>query len=381
MIFMKYFYFFVLLFVILLSCNQENTTQNLQNIIRPEYAKGFFIENNENYKKISVLSPWQGADNVILNYYLVDSSQTIPDSLNNEIFIQIPIKKAVYLSTTYLGYIELLDERNSIVGISGTKYVYDSIVNKMIDNGLISEVGFEQSLDIEKIIELQPDVVFAYDITGSLQSKYDMLKKLGINVVLVGEYLENHPLGRAEWLKFFASFFQTDSVANRLFSGITANYIDLQKSISDTNNKVGVILNTPFQGIWYLPGGNSYMAQLINDAGGNYLYKNKNSSESFSVSLEDVFMKDDSIDILLNPGQVNSIEDILNIDKRLDNVTCIKSGDVYNNNKRVTALGGNDFWESGVVCPDKILSDLIIVFRNDTASFENMKYYKKISNK
>lgn len=373
---------FVLLVVSIftISCTSTNSenTNSASNIIENDYAKGFSIEKNKNYNKISVFNPWQNADGEKYEYYLVPKDKEIPKSLGVENVIRTPISKAVYLSTTYLGYIKVLDERNSIIGISGTNYVYDSIIQAYIDNGLISEVGFEQNLDIEKIISLKPDIVFAYDITGSLNSKYEQLKKLGIQVVLVGEYLENEPLGKAEWLKFFATFFEKELVANEYFYFVKNEYLEKKQQVVGVSSYPGVLVNIPFQGIWYMPGGDSYMAKIIDDAGGNYLWKNHKQVESFPVSLEEIFGKKDSISVLINPGFSESIDDIIKTESRLSELNCIKNQLVFNNNKRIGKNGGNDIWESGTVNPHLILQDLINILHPELANENELYYYTKL---
>lgn len=367
----------ILIFFSACQPNSKTFQYNDEVIDTPEYANNFLISYGTDYCKLTVNFS-SNTDSKSYNYFLVDLNNKMPDLISSADTIRTPIEKAVFLSSTYLGYIELLDLRNSIVGISGLNFIYDSIVNKMIDNEQIVDVGFEQNLDIEKILELAPDVVFAYDINGSLQAKYEALQRLGIQVVLVTEYLEEHPLGRAEWLKFFAAFYGLDDEANKLFDSISVKYNRIQLDANDVLTQTGVILNTPFQGVWYLPAKNSYMAKLISDAGGNYVFKEKSQTQTFSISLEEVILFNDSIDILLNPGFVNSYSDIISIDKRIENLTCVKNLNVFNNNKRVGDNGGNDFYEKGVVEPHLILSDLITIFSSDTLNYANMIYYQKI---
>lgn len=376
---MKNFSILTLILIFFSACQPNSKTfqYNDEVIDTPEYANNFLISYGTDYCKLTVNFS-SNTDSKSYNYFLVDLNNKMPDLISSADTIRTPIEKAVFLSSTYLGYIELLDLRNSIVGISGLNFIYDSIVNKMIDNEQIVDVGFEQNLDIEKILELAPDVVFAYDINGSLQAKYEALQRLGIQVVLVTEYLEEHPLGRAEWLKFFAAFYGLDDEANKLFDSISVKYNRIQLDANDVLTQTGVILNTPFQGVWYLPAKNSYMAKLISDAGGNYVFKEKSQTQTFSISLEEVILFNDSIDILLNPGFVNSYSDIISIDKRIENLTCVKNLNVFNNNKRVGDNGGNDFYEKGVVEPHLILSDLITIFSSDTLNYANMIYYQKI---
>jgi len=369
----SFFYIFVL---IIFSCNSEKHQNKIKNTsLKNIYAQGFTIESIDNYKKITVFNPWQNAKDEKYEYFLVNKSENI-SNLKSENIIKTPVEKIICLSTTHIGFLNKLNCSKSIVAISGVNYVYDSTLNVMIKEKKILEIGYENNIDIEKIIELKPDVIFAYDITGALLSKFEYLQKLGIQVVIVGEYLENTPLGRAEWIKFFGAFFEKDSLANSIFTEIEKKYNNLKQNSKTLNN--GIVFNIPFQGIWWIPGGNSYLAKIIEDAGGNYLWKNNNKTESFSISFEDVLSKNDSIFYLLNPSSVNSIEEIIKTDKRLENLNCIKNKKVYNNNKRISNTGGNDFWESGIVNPHLILKDLILILNNDNLNYDSLIYYKKL---
>lgn len=360
---------FIVIFV--LSCNTNRINSKSKNVLKSEFAKDFEISNYKTYSKITVFS--DGANNT---YFLLPKGNKIPDSLRNENIIKIPVKKVVCLSTTYLGFIENLDERNSVCGVSTANLIYDSLLQKNVKSGKIREIGSFPNINIETIIALKPDIVFAYNLDGQTINQYEQLEKFGIKVVFVNEYLEETPLGRAEWLKFFAAFYAKNKLADEHFDKIKSQYLQLKNNIPKNAKKPGVLVNIPFQGIWYLPGGDSYFANLINDAGGNYLWKNKKQSNSFIVSLEDILLKNDSIDILLNPGTVNSFSEILNTEKRINSMNFIKNRNVYNNNKRLNINGGNDFWESGVVNPNIVLKDLIQIFYN--LKHAKLYYYKKI---
>lgn len=369
-------YFFLLL---IFSCNIKNTKEILRKneSYKNYYAIGFTIEKIDNYKKIVVFNPWQNAKNQKYEYFLVNKLDSSTNLIADNI-IKIPVEKVICLSTTHIGFLNSLNTSNSIVAISGVNYIYDSTLNEMIKQNKIVEIGYENNINIEKIIELKPDIIFAYDITGALLSKFEYLKKLGIQVVIVGEYLENSPLGRAEWIKFFGAFFEKDSLANSIFDNIDKKYNNLIQKTNNTLSKSGVVINIPFQGIWFVPGGDSYLAKIIEDAGGNYLWKNNKNVESFSVSFEDVFAKNDSIFYLLNPSNTNSIQEIIKTDKRLNNLNCIRNSKVFNNNKRSKKNGGNDFWESGIINPHLILKDLIFIFNFEVVNEDSLFYYQKL---
>ncbi len=366
--------FITLIIFLSFSCNtaKEHQKKNNNNAKGNEFAQGFELQNYGRLKKITVFN--QGENSI---YYLIPKKYRIPDSLKDKNIIRIPVKKVVCLSTTYLGFLEKLEERKTICGVSTANLIYDSLLQERVKNGKIKEIGSYPNINIETIVELKPDIVFAYSLNGSTISQYEQLDKLGIKVILVNEYLESSPLGRAEWLKFFAAFFKKDKLAKKDFDKIKEQYLELKENRKKQKQKPGVLVNIPFQGIWYLPGGNSYMANLIEDAGGNYLWKDKKQKKSFTVNLENIFAKQDKIDILLNPGNANSLNDVIKAEPRISDMYFIKNDNIFNNNKRISSKGGNDFWESGVVCPQIILRDLTLIFSGQENN-TNLYYYKKL---
>ena len=56
---------------------------------------------------------------------------------------------------------------------------------------------------------------------------------------------------------------------------------------------------------------------------------------------------------------------------------CFRGGQVYNNNARTNAAGGNDYYESAVVNPDLVLRDLVKIFHPELVE-EDFVYYKQL---
>ncbi len=362
---------FFLVFLFIFSCKNQQI-QDFKKI--NDYAVFFKIENFQYYKKISVINDFNQAR----IYILTNKISKIPDSLKAKYtVIKTPVKSAIYLSTTFLGFIEALGERQSVKGVDNGKYIYDSTLSAMWQQGKIADLGQVSAMDIEKIINIKPDVVFVNDFDPQVNKLAEKLTKFDIPVIIVREYRELHPLGRAEWIKFFGEFFNKEKQADSIFLEIDKSY----KKISDLKKltKPGILVNIPFRGVWYLPGGNSYFAHLITDAGGNYLWKNNTDYKSFIVSIEEILSKKDSIDIWLNTGQATDIKTIMQSDKSMNLIFENKKIKIYNNNKRVNKYGGNDFWESGVVRPDKILKDLFLIFHNQNPNTDSLVYYVPIN--
>lgn len=286
--------------------------------------------------------------------------------------IQIPIHSAVCFSTTHTAFISQLGEASTITGISGTKYVCDSVVAKMIDDGKIYEIGYDKQLDMERIISLKPDVVFAYGIDNESISGFQKLEKIGIPVVIVDDYLEPKPMGRTEWIKFFGCFYDKLEMAENYFDSVENKYNEVKAMPVEKTPKV--LVSLPWKGTWWVPGGNSFFANFVKEAGGQYIFDNE-STESLPYSLEQVFGQASDADVWLNTNEKTKRSQILDVDSRLENFSPYKNARIYNNNKITSEYGGSDFWESGIVHPDIILLDLHKIFTGDD---KDLYYYKEL---
>lgn len=364
-----------------LSCSshdksKKNTEQGIKEPI--VYAKGFILANFKGYKKITVFNPWQQAKQVNLEYYLVGRSDSIPAELKGKQIIRTPISKIICLSTTHIGFLGALAETSSIQALSGVKYVSNPEVRKRIQNKEIAEIGYEQAINYELILSLKPDIVMAYGVDGEVTGTLNKLKELGIQVILNGEYLEETPLAKAEWVKFMGAFYNKQELATSYFKTIEQNYKAICKTVESLKSKPGVLTGLPYKDTWWVAGGNSNLATLIKDAGGAYLWKENQSRESFSISLEEVAISASKADYWINCGTANTINDLLATDSRFATFPPVKKRTIFNNNLIVTTEGGNDYWERGVVRPDLILADLVKIFHPESANDTIYNFYKPV---
>ena len=342
------------------------------------YAKGFRIVEFPGYTMLNVHNPWQGAENISFTYYLVNSENDIPEELIGNIVIRTPVKRIVCLSTTHIALLEFVDEIPSLVGMSSPQFVTNKEVRKALNRGEIFDVGYEKKLDFEKIIHLNPDLVLAYGINSEVTGYMKKLDELGITVVLNGEYLEKEPLAKAEWVKFIAAFYGKESIASQKFDKLAQQYNSLKDIASEEKDKPLILSGLPWKGAWYVPGGESFAAQFIKDAGGLYLWNENRSTEALPLDLEAVYEKALKADCWINPGAASNIKDIIRVDKRLGGLNVIQTGMIYNNNAVVNQNGGNDYWESGVTNPHLILKDLVKIFHPELLPDHNFVYYKKV---
>ena len=368
--------------VLLFSCSSKpngasQSKPGTSDTIR--YAKGFTINSVGNIKIMRIFNPWEGAKGIEYKYVLCPKGEQVPDSLKNATIIQTPVKRIVCLSTTHIALLSFLDKTSSLVGVSSPQYISDTIVRKMVKDKKVFDVGFDQALNYEILVSLKPDIVLAYGIQGETASQYKKLEELGIKVVLNGEYLEESPLGKLEWVKFLAAFYNVSDEAASKFNKIAQEYNQLAKMCDTIKYKPKIMSGLPWKGAWYVPGGDSYPAQMVKDAGGDYLWNDIHQRESIPLNFEKVIERAAMADIWINTGNSNSIQDIINEDVRLQKVRPLISKQVFNNNALSNASGGNDFWESGIVKPHIILKDLIKIFHPELLPDYSLVYYKKLN--
>ena len=246
------------------------------------------------------------------------------------------------------------------------------------DEGLVKDVGADQGLNYELIVSLMPDVLVTYGVTSEVSSMVNRLKDLGIPVVLNGDYLENHPLGKLEWIRFLAALFQEDMMADSILLSIEQEYNAIRVMAASEDSRPRVMTGLPWKGSWYVPGGTSFAAAFIRDAGASFIWEDAPHHEALPLSMEAVYSKAATADVWINCGSALSLSEIENTDTRLIQFQPFQTGQVYNNNARLNPSGGNDFWESGVMNPHIILADLVKIFHPELLPDHELVYYEKL---
>jgi len=347
--------------------------------VKVEFAKGFSIKKHGDVTLLTVSDPWQGAQNVVYHYLLCPKDKELPPEFSQYAVIRTPVERVVCLSTTHVAMLSALGLTESIKALSETAFVFDSTVRKAIDEGQIVDIGYAQGLNFERIISLSPDLIFAYDVDGGFNSILTRLESLGQKVIINAEYLERTALGKAEWIKFMAAFFNQEELATEKFNAIKDEYLTLSNLAISRERKPKILCDLPWQGIWHVPGGDTWMAAIIADAGGEYIWKNNSSRESIPISIEAIIHQGDSADIWINAGAARSLAEIRAVDARLSLIKPFQIASVYSYNARINADGGNDFFESSVVNPHIILKDMIKIFHPDLLPEHRLFYYMPLA--
>ena len=305
------------------------------------------------------------------------------DGSADTLWMDAPLKRVVCMSTSNVAALSAIEADSVIVAVSGLKYITDQKILSRSESGDIQDIGYENSLDYEAILRLDPDLIVAYTVGDAEPPFLTKLRALGLKVMVVYDHLEQHPLARAEYVKLFGALTGRLDLAREFFGGVRERYLALAASVSDPAPvpdsapvsvsgsalaPVKVLMNLPYADSWYIPGVDNYMSRLVRDAGGVVLGAAEGSASSV-ISVEQAYHLSLEADIWLCPGYCTSRSQLESTHHLFPHFGPISKGlPIYNNVLRVNSAGGNDFWESGSVRPDMILEDLKTIFSSCRSS-------------
>lgn len=324
---------------------------------------------------ITVHRPWQGAD-TDFTYRLVPEPAGSADA-DHAVF-RVPVHRAVTLTTTNIRHLETLGSLEALVGLGGGRYVCSPAVRALLASGKIREVGDESHPDLESLLVLRPDAVFTYVVGQSSDGGLAKLRALGLPIVIDGSYMEEDPLGRAEWIKFTAAFFGRRKRADSAFAVVDSSYRTLARLARGASTRPTVMVGAPFGGIWWIPGGRTYVGRLLADAGADYLWARDTTRGSLNLDVEAVLARASQADVWLNAGDWKDLAEAKSRDPRYALFAPWKSGRVYANDAVRCEGGGLDFFETGASRPDWILADLISILHPELLPGHRLRWYRRL---
>ena len=338
----------------------------------PTHATGFDIcSDDAGNTLLRVIRPWQGEE-VEVQYLAIFRNEASAAGFEGQCIVGAA-ERIVCMSTSHIAMLDAIGLVDRVVGVSGKQYVMNE---KIARNAAVKDIGYDSSLNYELLLELRPDVVLMYGVSAENSAVTAKLRSLGIPYIYLGDYTELSPLGKAEWVVAVAEIAGCRERGIAHFEEVAARYDAVRESMATVAQRPRVMLNTPYQDVWYMPSDSSYMVQLIEDAGGEYIYKGKNStSGSVGISLEEAYRLVASADIWLNVGQCRTLSDLRAAAPHFMQTDVVRRGMVYNNNRRQTAAGGSDFWESAIVYPDIVLRDMAAIIAGDD---DSLYYHRRL---
>ncbi len=343
-----------------------------------KYAKGFRIDYYDRYKIVSLLDR-VGDKTDTLHYLLLPEGGTPPPDHPGLPVITIPVKSLVVLSSSHVGLAEFAGVADRITGLGSLKYIHSPVVRQRIKSGAVKEVGLDNSLNNELLVALHPGALLTMsNPDAAAAGQNTTLAEAGVPLIPISEWLETTPLGRAEWVKLVAALVNREDIVNVKFDSVEQQYKKLAAIGAGAATHPSVIIGMPYKGSWFMPAGESYMVQLLNDAGATYHWKDSKGTGSLSLNFETVAPEALKADYWLNLGTVDSKADIAGRDIRFTQFAPFRTETIYNNTRRTNDIGANDYWESGTANPQLILADLIRIMHPDLLPKDSLYYYKQL---
>jgi iron complex transport system substrate-binding protein len=368
--------------LILFSCgsnsgeaNPVKTEKSQDKIVR--YARHFNIENAGSYRLLTLFGKKNSRDTTVV-YVLYDSLIPPIQFKRQHYFIKAPCSSIAALSSIYAAMLVELNALDCLTAIDNIDYINQKDILKKHTAGQILELSKGPLPDIEKTVALRPDMVLMFGMGNPDEEANPVLHKAGIPVALIVDHLEETPLARAEWIKFIAAFAGKEQQAEAIFSEVELAYLKLKDSAQHFAKRPKVLSELKYGETWFVPGGKSFMATFIQDAGADYVWKENNSMGSLPLSFEQAYRKGGDADAWINLSMVQNKNEMLAQEKRYQKFKAFELGHLYNNNKRVNDKGYSDYWETAMFHPDRVLRDFILIFHSLEVQEKDLYYYRII---
>ncbi|NQY06023.1 MAG: ABC transporter substrate-binding protein [Flavobacteriaceae bacterium] len=370
----------LLSFIVLFTfCKKEpKVDQKLKtSVIQNDYAKGFEVMDYGEFKVLHITNPWPNAD-ITYKYALLPEGKQLPDSVSVNTTISVPLEKIVVTSTTHIPALEALGVEKQLVGFPNTNYVSSEKTRQLIDQGAVKELGKNESINTEVLLKLKPDAVVGFAVDGNNKT-FNTIEKSGIPVLFNADWTEGHPLGKAEWIKFFGYLFGKEKEAQEIFKKIANDYNEAKELAATIQNNPTVLSGAMYKDVWYLPHGDSWAAQFIQDAGGQYLWSETKGSGSIDLNFEQVLVKVKLADFWIAPGSSESKAELLERNEHYAQFDAFKNGKIYNFAEKKGATGGLLYYELAPNRPDLILKDMIKIMHPEVLPDYDLYFYSKLN--
>ena len=371
---------FVFAFLTLTGCKKTGKSESKSlDIVKNkiEYATSLAIYKHQGYSIVKVINPWPDAEKDF-TYILKQKNAVLPDSLQKYNTIEVPLKSIVVTSTTIIPYFELLGVEKRLAGFPNTNYISSKKTRKLIDNNTVKDVGQNEKLNIEMLIEMSPDLIVTFGIDNN-NPTIDNLTKSGLKVFIQADWMEQSPLGKAEWIKLYGELFGKEKLAKSQFDAIVKNYKDAIALVASKKPTATVLYGTMYQDQWYVAKANSWVAQFLKDAKANYLWSNVAGTGSIGLSFEQVLEKAKTANYWIATGPYKTVAELNAINSHYSQFDAFKSKQVYTFEGKIGATGGTIYYESAASRPDLVLKDYIKIFHPELLPNYTFTFAQKLN--
>lgn len=367
----------VLLLCAILLCACSNKKQDTPSTKEEGYvveASLIKVSKHDGYTQVKILDPWH-SDKTLHDYILIPKGSAAPSDLPKGTIIHTPIERALVYSSVHAQVIKELGKISAVSGVCDAEYFKIPEIAAGLKDGKITNAGSSMAPTIEKIIALNPEIII---LSPFQNGGYGTIATLGIPILECADYMEESPIGRAEWVKLFGLLFGNKDKAEELFNHTQAEYNAIKEQVSVTNARPKVITEMVTSGVWFVPGGNSYMAHIITDAGATYPWSDNTESGSLQLDFAQVLNTAHDADFwLIKTSNIKSYADLKQAYTLNDRFDAFSKKNVWVCDTQTTSL-----FEEFPFHPELLLKELALIFHPElNDSNYKYRYYQPLTDK
>ena len=324
----------------------------------------------DGYTVTDIKSPWSGK--LLHRYILVDKNSNVPADIPRGTLLRTPLDSLLVFSTVHAELICNLGRADAVTGVCEGEYMTQPALKERISNGRITDCGSSLNINSERVVQLSPQAIWVlpYENGG-----YGKLERMHYPLIECAEYMENSPLGGAEWMRFYGRLLGEGKRADSLFNVVENNYIALRDRVSKCKRRPTLMCELKSSSAWYMPGGNSTMGQLYNDAGANYLFACHDRTGSLPLAFETVLNRAADADFwfIKYGGVRKTYKSLLTEFDGYAHFRPYKERNIYE-----CRLSEKRFYEETPFRPDILLQEFISIIHPEIIEDYELRYYEKM---
>ncbi len=334
------------------------------------YARNLHIAYYDNYVSVRIRDPWDTLRQR-QHYVLVDRDKPLPARLPADgTVVRVPVEKAVIYTSVHTAIAEELGALDQVAGICEPQYITSPEVLRRIGEGRIADLGMSTSPNVEKIIDIGTEMIIASPFENS---GYGSAEKLGIPIVEAADYMENHPLGRTEWVLFYGLLLGCREEAGEVFARTEQRYLELKELAAGVAHRPTVLLERRYGNSWAVPSGGSYIGVMHTDAGADYVFRGFPGPRSVHLTFESVYDQAGDADFWFLKYDTKAPMTYALLKQEYEPYANFRPW----KERRVFACNTitSTYYDDITLHPDRVLEDLIAIYHPELLPDHVQRYY------
>lgn len=207
-------------------------------------------------------------DGIGRRIYLVPRGQKPPPGLQAKDIVSIPVRSVASDSWRDTSLLVALDAIDTVKAVTGKAEDWTiPVIRDGLINGSVVSLGRSHGLDYEQLVKVKPDIFFTWD-----ESLIPMMDELGIPTVITNTDTARDLDTQIKFVQYLAPFFDRRKQADEYVTRVYAALEGIKAKTRSIDTRPKVIWGDVYSKRVLVEPGNSWAAQIVEAAGGDYLF-------------------------------------------------------------------------------------------------------------